>query len=109
MRPMVCRWVALKCRPALTPLLGPMKLPSRVNEFIRLNSRHITTRLQVSFDFWIAKQLSSKLNMSEFSLYNLQQSSTDQTYIGKIFSLLRSCGFGWLFPYMKKFLPTECA
>ena len=68
---MVCRWVALKCRPALTPLLGPMKLPSRVNEFIRLNSRHITTLLQVSFDFWIAKQLSSKLNISEFSLYNL--------------------------------------
>jgi hypothetical protein len=69
---MVCRWVALKWRPALTPLLGPMKLPSRVKELIRLNSRHITTLPQVSFDFWIAKQQSSKLNISEFSLNNLQ-------------------------------------
>jgi len=58
-----------------------MKLPSRVKEFIRLNSRHITTLPQVSFDFWIAKQQSSKLNISEFSLNNLQQFKKEGTAV----------------------------
>ena len=58
------------------PLFGPMKLTSSVNEFIKLNSRHITTRPQVSFDFWIAKQQSSKLNISEFWLKSLNYSQS---------------------------------
>ena len=67
--------VVLKCSPLFTPLFGPIKLSSNVKELIKLNSRHITTRPQVSFDFWTAKQLSSKLNISEFDWKSLQNYS----------------------------------
>ena len=63
----------LKCDPLLTPLFGPKKLISKVKELNRLNSLHITILAQVSFDFYTAKQQSSKLNISEFSLNSLQQ------------------------------------
>lgn len=64
--------VELKCIPAWTPLFGPRKLLSSVNELIRLNSFHMTMRPQVSLDFWIAKQQSSKLNISDYDWNNLQ-------------------------------------
>jgi hypothetical protein len=58
----------------------------------------MTWRAQVSLDFYTAKLLSSKLNMSSFYWNNLQgYESLDvfvKTYMGNIFSLFLSAGFG---------------
>ena len=74
---MTCRCVALKCKPALTPLLGPRKDASSVKLLTSWNSFHMTTRAADSLLFCTLKLQSSNPNISMFSLNSLHRKETN--------------------------------
>lgn len=95
--PISCRMDVLKWRSAYLPKSEPQKDASRVNEFMMPSSFHPTTRPVPSFDFWVLKAQSMKLNTSAYfsSMY------------GKILSRYL-VSFLAALPYMKIFFFLEC-